>query len=111
MADTKQKTYYVREDLARVLAMIASMDDRRESEVINEAIDYYVNIKLNAEQRRVFGYKEQTNGRGTSKGNGSSSAATVQSGSARDANGSGPVSPSRIKKRNRKPNGAGHRST
>lgn len=60
---TKQKTYYVREDLAKVIAHVASDEDKRESDVVNDAFDYYINIKLSEEQRRVFGYKkEQQNG-------------------------------------------------
>ena len=61
---SKQKTYYVREDLARVMAMIASRDDRRESDVVNEALDHYIQLKLSTDEMKVFGYKKEleTNG-------------------------------------------------
>jgi len=55
---TKQKTYYVREDLARIIAMIASRHDRRESDVVTEALDTYIRGKLSADEMRVFGYVE-----------------------------------------------------
>lgn len=55
---TKQKTYYVREDLARVIAMIASRDGRRESDVVTEALKAYVEDALTTEELRVFGFCE-----------------------------------------------------
>lgn len=59
MSNTKQKTYHVREDLARVIAAYAGREDRREYEVVNEAFDYFINIKLSPEERKALGYVEQ----------------------------------------------------
>jgi len=56
---TKQKTYYVREDLARIIAMIASRGDRRESDVVTEALDTYIRGTLSADEMRVFGYVDE----------------------------------------------------
>lgn len=56
---TKQKTYCVREDIARIIAMIASKNDRRESDVVTEALEVYIRGTLSADEMRVFGYVEE----------------------------------------------------
>jgi hypothetical protein len=55
MADTKQKTYAVREDLGRAIEMIAARDDKRISDVVNDAFLHYVNHTLTPEERKVYG--------------------------------------------------------
>lgn len=61
---TKQKTYYVREDLARIMAMLASRSGKKESELVSEALDFYLRKVLNEDEMRVFGYKSgDQNGR------------------------------------------------
>ena len=59
---TKQKTYYVREDHARVLAMLASRDGSTESQMVNEAFAYFLKSKLSVEELRMFGHKGTTDG-------------------------------------------------
>lgn len=60
---TKQKTYYVREDLARIMAMLASRSNKKESELVSEALDYYLKQVLSEDEMRVFGYNSGvTNG-------------------------------------------------
>ena len=54
---TKQKTYYVKEDVARVVGMIAERDDRRVSDVVSEALEMFIKHKLSPEELRVFGFK------------------------------------------------------
>jgi hypothetical protein len=56
---TKQKTYYVKEDVARIVGMIAERDDRRVSDVVSEALELYIKQKLSLEELRVFGYKTE----------------------------------------------------
>lgn len=78
----KQKTYYVREDLARIIEHIAARDDKRNYEIINEALEYFVRKKLTKEERRVFGYKK-----GMSNGHAAGSDAGSSGGNAATANG------------------------
>lgn len=106
---TKQKTYYVREDLARILAMVSSREDRFESDVVNEAFEHYVTTKLTAEELRVFGYKKEK------KNDNDSRASSVDSGPIQrpgdGTTGSGPHSPPGTKKRAGKASGSHRRTT
>ena len=55
MADVKQKTYAVREDLGRAIEMLAARDDKRISDIVNDAFMRYLTDRLTPEERKVFG--------------------------------------------------------
>lgn len=50
----KQKTYYIREDLARVVEMLAAREGVKISDKVNEIFARYIKNALTKEERRVF---------------------------------------------------------
>ena len=108
---TKQKTYYVREDLARIVAMLATRDDKFESDMVNEIFLTYVTQRMTPEQMQAFGYvqKEQKSDDRTNAHGGQPAHAHATRGTTEG--GGGPSAPPGTKKRARKADGARRRST
>ena len=56
---TKQKTYYVREDLARVISTIASRAGVTESSLVGDVFIHYIESTLTPEEQRIFRYSKE----------------------------------------------------
>lgn len=93
----KQKTYYVRDDLATVMSMIAAREDKRASDLVNEAFEAFIHTKCTKAELKVFGYKQEKRNGEIASGTNSVEGEDVSGGTRR---GSGTLSgPPGIKKR------------
>lgn len=64
-----QRTFYLRPDLSRCVDHVAADTGEQLSDVVDAALDFYFNSTLTTEQRKVYRFREKTDGkRGAGKG-------------------------------------------